>query len=93
MRDGLLQRQDQAAQQRLRRVKRLRAYSPLLAQPHLKVITARQHSVTTSWAQHQLVPAVLPCPQRSISAHSQVCHAAHLMLPQPAEPALHPWES
>ena len=34
---GMLQRQEAAAQQRLQRVKRLRAYSPLLAQPHLKV--------------------------------------------------------
>ena len=37
---GMLQRQEAAAQQRLQRVRRLRAYSPLLAQPHLKVGTS-----------------------------------------------------
>eukprot|EP00891_Asterochloris_glomerata_P009041 jgi/Astpho2/9041/Aster-02702 len=38
--EGMLQRQEAAAQQRLQRVRRLRAYSPLLAQPHLKINAA-----------------------------------------------------
>ena len=47
---GMLQRQEAAAQQRLQRVRRLRAYSPLLAQPHLKVGTPQNHQLQSSAA-------------------------------------------
>lgn len=84
--EGMLQRQEAAAQQRLQRVRRLRAYSPLLAQPHLKVGTP---SCTVMGCSHELQWVACCRGGRQLRSHglSVCCLPADVVLPPPPQAA------
>lgn len=84
--EGMLQRQEAAAQQRLQRVRRLRAYSPLLAQPHLKVGTP---SCMVMGCSRELQWVACCRGGRQLCSHglSVCCLPADVVLPPPPQAA------